>query len=282
MNRFGRLLLAPLRTPTGHRLVEGMLSGLARVGGLDLLAFALRRVGIGHYRDSETSGEAHLLRVVLPKLLPAAPIVFDVGANVGDYSADVRRVFPAAEIYAFEPNPRTFAVLNKSAATTNLQAVMAAVGEAACTMQLFDYAESSGTQLASLHQGVLTDLHRSVAISETAVDVVTLDGFCAERGIERIDFLKIDTEGHELAALKGATELIAAGKVGVVQFEFNEMNIVSRSFLLDFYKVLPTYDLYRLAAGRLVPLGPYNSQNEIFRFQNILAVHSSLKGIAIA
>jgi len=282
MNSLVRLLLSPIRTETGRWFVERVLAGIARVGGVDLLAFSERRIGVGNYKDSESSGEAHLFRNVLPKLLPAAPIVFDVGANVGDYSADIRRAFPTAKIYAFEPNPRTFETLREAAKTASIEPIPVAVGESICTMKLFDYAESSGTQLASLHHGVLTDLHRSHSVSETSVDVITLDQFCSERTIQRIDFLKIDTEGHELAALKGASSLIAADRIGVIQFEFNEMNVVSRSFLLDFYKVLPSHDFYRLDVHRLIPLGPYSSRNEIFRFQNILAVHCSLKGIAIA
>ena len=54
------------------------------------------------------------------------------------------------------------------------------------------------------------------------VKVITLDDFCSDKGIERISVLKIDTEGHDLAVLKGATGLLKRGAVDFVIFEFND------------------------------------------------------------
>jgi hypothetical protein len=104
----------------------------------------------------------------------------------------------------------------------------------------------------------------------------TLDDYCAERSLEKIDFIKIDTEGHELAVLQGGKQLIKSGRLPLIQFEFNEMNIVSKSVLKDFYALLQGYEFFRLMPNGLLPLGPYNSRNEIFVFQNILAVKSEL------
>ncbi len=83
--------------------------------------------------------------------------------------------------------------------------------------------------------------------------------------------MKLDTEGHELEVLKGATGLISQDAIGVIQFEFNEMNVLSRVFLRDFYRLLEGYYMYRLDSNRLVPLYRYSSENEIFRFQNFVA-----------
>jgi hypothetical protein len=49
------------------------------------------------------------------------------------------------------------------------------------------------------------------------------------------------------------------------------MNVMSRSFLKDFYDILPDYNLYRLHKDGLIRLGNYDSSNEIFLFQNIIA-----------
>jgi hypothetical protein len=70
--------------------------------------------------------------------------------------------------------------------------------------------------------------------------------------------------------------MINGGNIKIIQFEFNEMNIVSRVFLKDFYQILKAYKIYRLCETELIPLFHYDSINEIFKFQNIIAIHDKL------
>ena len=87
-------------------------------------------------------------------------------------------------------------------------------------------------------RGVLKDLHRAKTIKETNVPLITLDAYCCAASIRGIDFLKIDTEGNELKVLKGSQAMIQKNAIRAIQFEFNEMNVVSRVFLKDFYDIL--------------------------------------------
>ena len=65
-------------------------------------------------------------------------------------------------------------------------------------------------------------------------------------------------------------------KVGkIIQFEFGECDIFSRVFLRDFYDVLADYHIYRLDSDRLIPLFEYEAANEIFRYQNFIAVRKN-------
>ena len=86
-----------------------------------------------------------------------------------------------------------------------------------------------------------------------------------------IKFIKIDTEGSELKVLRGATHMLQTGRIKYIQFEFNHMNIISRSFLRDFYELLSAYDIYRVLRDGLVPV-PYQETMEIFAYQNFLAI----------
>jgi hypothetical protein len=104
------------------------------------------------------------------------------------------------------------------------------------------------------------------------IPVETLDDVAARENIAYIDFLKIDTEGHELAVLAGASRLLQESKIGYIQFEFNALNVFSRAFFRDFRAILGNYDLFRLLPRGLLPLDDNVITTEIFAFQNILAV----------
>jgi hypothetical protein len=111
-----------------------------------------------------------------------------------------------------------------------------------------------------------------VEVVSTEIVIETLDDIAKREGIEFIDFLKIDTEGHELAALQGASTLLENGRIGCIHFEFNEMNVVSRVFFRDFRKILHQYKLFRLLPNGMLPVGSGPLGSEIFAFQNIVAL----------
>ena len=57
-----------------------------------------------------------------------------------------------------------------------------------------------------------------------------------------------------METIKGSEKMISSGKIRMIQFEFNEVNIIRRRFLKDFYNALPDYIFYRLDEKRLIPL----------------------------
>ena len=128
------------------------------------------------------------------------------------------------------------------------------------------------------YRDVLTTQFTYTNIVSERIPAETLDGFCRSHQIASIHFLKIDTEGHEMEVLRGAQELLEQKRLYAVQFEFNEMHIISRVFLRDFVKLFANFNLYRLLANHLQPLN-YGSHEEIFLFQNLLAVRKDLDKI---
>jgi hypothetical protein len=91
-----------------------------------------------------------------------------------------------------------------------------------------------------------------------------------------VRLLKIDTEGHEASVLRGARETIAGRRIELVQFEFNAMNVASRTFFKDFVDLLPGYRFYRLLPDGRVPLRYSPHACEIFAFQNVVAIREDL------
>lgn len=238
---------------------------------------SLRGMGILNFESDRVSGEDRFLRKTLAGR--KAPVVLDVGANEGRYSANVHAVSPQAVVYAFEPHPVTYGKLVKNLAhlgAATIRPVHAAAGMDSGVVELFDYASQDGSSHASLHRGVIEQIQGAEAVSHR-VQLLRLDDFAAEHGLGRIDLLKIDTEGNELAALRGFGRHIAAGLVDVIHFEFNEMNVVSGVFFKDFWDFLRDYSLYRLLPDGLAPIRQYTAVDcEIFAYQNIVAFRKGM------
>lgn len=248
-----------------HRFFRGFNSTLH--------GLALHGLGVLNWQDDTVSGERHLIREYLPRVLPQPhPVFFDVGANTGAFTSALLARFPGARIYAFEPHPQNYLRLTSAGhAPDRVQHRNLALGRAPGLITLYDRADHAGSAHASVFQDVIADLHHQ-PVTATQVPIDTLDRVAEEHGVGRIDYLKIDTEGNELAVLEGAARLLAESRVGYIHFEFNEMNVVSRVFLRDFRKLLPSHRLYRLLPRGLLPLGERIVATEIFAFQNILAV----------
>ena len=245
----------------------------------DPLNFAYNNIGILKYENDKVSGEDFLLFKVLPKYISISKkaIFFDVGANIGEYSTNLATIFSNSIIYSFEPNINKFYVLSKNVESLKtIIPINIGLSDTKKGSEIFTYLSDLNSQHASLYKEVFSDLHKDKNITSIKIELDSLDDFCIQNNIDTIDFLKIDTEGHEFDVLTGSIKMINKGKIKIIQFEFNEMNIISRVFLKDFYQILKDYKIYRLSEKCLIPILHYDSTNEIFKFQNILAIHNTL------
>jgi len=242
---------------------------------IDLLNVAYQNMGILKYWSDEISGEKFVVENILPRYISSKqPVFLDVGANVGNYSKLLSKVFPHSKIFALELNPHTFDILFRDPEITesNISCVNLGFSSKETIQKFYTYAQKDNNMHASLYKDVFTDLHHDDQLLEIESSTIPLDIFCEKHDIAHVSFLKIDTEGHEFEVLKGAQKMLSLGKLDIIQFEFNEMNIISRVFLRDFYHFLKEYRFYRVDSDRLIPIFEYSSENEIFRFQNILAI----------
>jgi FkbM family methyltransferase len=244
---------------------------------LNRLLFYLSLHGLGILNE-KLSGEQTFLRRLAKRL--DKPLILDVGANVGSYSNRAKLIWPNATIYAFEPHPKTFVRLEAEASKRGYVALNLGCGDKEERLQLYDYkGYAEGSMHASLYGEAIEEIHGAESQSY-AVNVTTIDNFVAKNEIQRIHLLKIDAEGNEIRVIWGAKKCIANGLVDIIQFEFNEMNVISRSFFRDFRDALHGYKFYRLLPNGLLPLEPYKPlMCELFAYQNIVAVRTELTGL---
>jgi FkbM family methyltransferase len=219
----------------------------------------------GHFT---TSGELAVLERIRASGTPVDTIV-DVGANIGEWSLAATEIFPEATVYSFEPASDTFEELERRLRGRRVIAVHGALSDMSGTRTLRSVPGMSW--MSSLEELDLTRLN--VEASETEdVPCFTLDEFCATHGLDSIDILKIDTEGHELAVLHGARGLLDTASVGYIQFELGAANLDTRTFLKDFVTLLGSrYRIFRILRDGLHLL-TYSAKEESFSEANFYAV----------
>jgi len=151
------------------------------------------------------------------KLAMTARVVFDVGANAGIYSLAALSSNPGATVYAFEPTPEIAARLRAAAELNGLDQLN--VQEAA-VMDEPGYATLIRCRGAD---GANDGMNFIKLRSESGERVRTesLDTFCRARAIGKIDLMKIDVQGQEGSVLRGATDLLKEGRIGVILMELN-------------------------------------------------------------
>jgi FkbM family methyltransferase len=140
----------------------------------------------------------------LKKFLKADSIFIDIGANVGYFSLYASRLAPQGKVIAFEPVSHLFEALQKNIEVnniTNIKAVQVAIGAAN---------EERDIYIAATDNAGMSSFGKPENYSgkKELVKVYSFDSWFALSGLEKVDLVKIDVEGFELAALKGMKETI--------------------------------------------------------------------------
>jgi len=230
-------------------------------------------MGVGCGTKVHTSGEMALVRLV-DETHNRPCRVFDVGANVGQFAGLITGNCRTAEleIHSFEPSRQAFDQLalrfgDDDRVTLNNFALGSDFGKATL------YSDTPASGLSSLTRRDLAHVGRSMDLSQT-VKVRTLDSYCEEHGIDRIDLLKIDVEGHERDVLAGASRMFEEQRVDAVTFEFGGCNIDTGIFMRELYYFFRDrdMDIYRITPrGYLRHLERYRESLEQFVTTNYLA-----------
>ncbi len=238
-----------------------------------LYNLALKGLNYGRASDYAHNGEARLVSDIRQMITSPTAVLFDVGANQGVFAKHLIEAWQGLsyQLYAFEPSPSTFAILrNQVTDLPFVHLVNLGLGEKPGLVEL--YSDKEGSGLASVYPRDLS-YHKIDFSAHETIELTTLDLFCEQHSIERIDFLKLDVEGHELAVLKGGKRMIDEGRVSIIQFEFGGCNIDSRTFFRDYYNFFKDhYTLFRVVSDGLQPIATYSEKLEVFLSANYLAV----------
>jgi len=195
-------------------------------------------------------------------------ILFDIGANIGNYSKIVTELYPQSYVYSFEPSKITFEMLSKNLEKfDNVKPIQLAFGDTKKKMNL--YSNFAGSGMASLNKRNLSNSEIIFSRSEI-VNVLTLDDWSATNDIFP-DYIKIDVEGFELSVLKGAVKTLQ--KVKAVQFEFGGTVIDPNNYFRDYWNFFEklNFSMFRYTPFGLLELKHYSEKEELFEYMNYIA-----------
>lgn len=212
----------------------------------------------GYNNDNPvTNGEFALLA----KAAPHWRRVIDVGANVGDWAEVVRASSPECMVMCYEPGEVAYEALRQRFRDDHRVILRPnAVGATDCSSE---FHEATETGMSGMFQRTVPGL---VYQPPRYVRVVSLDN----EGFDSVDFVKIDTEGSEMAVLRGARNKLRDGRISEVQIEYGGTWQDARESLLDAERL---FEELGWSMFLIVPNGVRKVQvEESYQYSNWLAV----------
>jgi len=192
--------------------------------------------------DPYRNGEYKFLKEHVAKF-NSNSLIFDVGANIGEYSGKILEYNSDLNIQCFEPIPDTFKQLSlrhKDAKNVTLNNF--AFSDVLGSRSMYEYGKLNGTNSLEKHPDLISDNTNRI---ETTLQ--TIDHFCEVNKIDFVDYLKIDVEGHEVNVLKGAKKMIQEKKIGSLQLEYNYLWKNTTNTIEEVFNLLSeNYNIYRL------------------------------------
>jgi FkbM family methyltransferase len=206
-------------------------------------------------------------------------IIFDVGANIGEYLQLIldfsNKAHVPVKIHAFEPTAKCFEQLKENfKQENNILINKIALSDKEGDFNIYYDEEKSG--LASLYKRKLSHYSIDMSLVERVKTMLGKD-YVKEKKIEHIDFLKLDVEGHELNALKGFGDFICAANIDFIQFEYGGVNLDSHSSLLELYEFFESknYKVAKIMKNGL-EIRSYQPYMENFNYANYVAISNNI------
>ena len=144
--------------------------------------------------------------ISLNQFIKKDDICFDVGANNGEYLYQLSRKVPEKNIYAFEPIPDLFQRLKRLFRKINIHRIAMSNQNTSSSFKIPVVKDQVMKSRGKLDTDIIEPEENGFELIK--VTCMKLDDFCRENKIAKIDFIKIDVEGHEYSVLKGANSMI--------------------------------------------------------------------------
>ena len=209
---------------------------------------------VSHYGTYEKSESK-----IMEEEIKVGNIVVDVGANIGLHTLNMARIVGnTGQVFAFEPDPSNFKILEKNVKVNNYQNII-----------LEQKAVGDKHGRTTLYQSDHPGMHRifpqtKQAKGQVQVELTSLDKYFIDSNlVDKINFIKIDVEGLEFSVLKGMENILKNNKKIKMIFEFMPKNIMEACFApIELLNYLTSYDLKLFCIDESTKKLLYVSNNE--------------------
>lgn len=181
--------------------------------------------------------------------LPKNAVIFDVGANVGIMALHFAKKAPKGTVYAFEPTHFAWKKLQKNLELNQKIAQNIETVQTFVSSEEKKQSEIKAFSSWKINKEVGSDqhpVHGGKAMSTEGVPTTTIDEFVKEKNIGRLDFIKIDTDGHEFDVLLGARNTLRKFKPQII-FELGQYVMEERGISFMDYEGFFSKLGYRLS-----------------------------------
>lgn len=151
------------------------------------------------------------------ELIPKAQIIFDVGSNRGHVTKKYLNLYKNVMVYAFDPIEQFSIEYLKFGINAKFHNLAFSDVEGIFTFNINKSLDTSSL-LGSTKIGANSD-EQCKTVNQIKVQTKTIDKFCSENKISKIDILKLDVQGAELAVLRGAKNLLKTKKIKLIYTE---------------------------------------------------------------
>jgi FkbM family methyltransferase len=175
-------------------------------------------------------------------------ICLDIGANIGNHSLAFAEHFD--RVLAFEPNPRTFKLLAiNSELARNIVPYRLGASNKKGILTAYEDALNLGATTTSRAISDHREKNQKGVISTVQFDVDRLEDFLSESDLNQVDFIKLDVEGHEAAALEGMENILRVSDPIVVIEAFSDSFSDGKSQSVEILKSHGYKNFYRMNGG---------------------------------
>ncbi|MBO9573120.1 MAG: FkbM family methyltransferase [Chitinophagaceae bacterium] len=164
-----------------------------------------------------------LLKLIKTEVQTEQVVIYDVGGHIGTWAVLAKSIFPSSEVHVFEPLPIHWDILDKNIG--KLPSVFVhrcALGSKNEVIQMHVTSSSDSSSLLPLTENMHHE-YGQVQTALTDVEVVRLDDYVKTKSIRFPQVIKIDVQGYELEALKGAIDVLEQVKYIILEVSFIEL-----------------------------------------------------------
>lgn len=238
----------------------------------DLESFEIKEQSFAYKLKAGTDPRVNGEHLLMQQFFRTNDTVFDVGANRGEWSLLALQTNFEIRIFAFEPIPEIFQKMkNHFLSFDNLDAFNLALSDETGEGNFYFYSNLS--ELSGLFdRETLRKQFRPPNLITVPLD--TLDRFCAEHNVQKIDFLKIDTEGAEWKVLNGAKGLLQGHQIRAIQFEYGGTYIDANTTLEQVMRLLTKNDyvIFKIVPSGLIHISHWDPRLEDYDYSNYFAI----------